>query len=225
MFDSIGNTVFTIVVFVIIVYLIIWTMRFIANQISQNAQLQEDNAREKQQSIRKRTIACSKNYWFNRQDVEDCPHGVNPENYYHYFETEQQCIKELILEMYFCGYVHTDEIKRIAFGDEPVNQTENKVEYDPYAVDNEYDEFEYDLDEAVEELMLVNEEELKAAAESADDHELRAQIYDCWASYVVQLFDMVTINCNEEMKLHIRSKIMSYGHKDAEILIHSPEQG
>ena len=176
--------------------------------------------RAKQNSIRQRTIACSKNYWYNSREVEDCPEDVPVERYYHYFETEQECIKALIMEMYDCALVRTEELEKIAFGEaKPVELNFNN----PYEVEDEYDDFDYDFDEAVEELMNQDDDEVAAAAEEADDSEIRAEIYDCWTGYVMQLYDMVCVNCNEEMKNHIRSKIMSYGHRDPEILIHSTE--
>ena len=215
MFNSVGNTIFTVFLVVILIYLIIWTVKFLGTRARQSIEV-----RAKQNSIRQRTIACSKNYWYNNREVEDCPEDVPVERYYHYFETEQECIKALIMEMYDCALVRTEEIERIAFGEvKPVELNFSSS----YEVDDEYDDFDYDFDEAVEELMNQDDEEVAAAAEEADDSEIRAEIYDCWTGYVMQLYDMVCVNCNEEMKNHIRNKIMVYGHKDPEILIHSPE--
>ena len=221
MFDSVGNTIFTIVLGVILVYLIIWSVKFISYRLAKKRKENSVTVREKQKSIRHRTIACSKDYWYNIREVEDCPEDEPVERLYHYFETEQECIKALILEMYDCGIVRTEEIEKIAYGEEQPEVKTTTSMFDPYAVDAEYDEFEYDFDEAVEELRL--QEEVAASAEAADDAEIRAEIYDCWTGYVMQLYDRISVNCNEEMKLHIRNKIMMYGHKEAGILIHSPE--
>lgn len=219
MFESVGSTIFTVVLGVLLVYLIIWTVKFGSMLLDKKRAKQSVQVRAKQNSIRQRTIACSKNYWYNSREVEDCPDDVPVERYYHYFETEQECIKALIMEMYDCALVRTEEIERIAFGEvKPV-----ELNFNPYEVEDEYDDFDYDFDEAVEELMQQDDEEIAAAAEEADDSEIRAEIYDCWTGYVMQLYDMVCVNCNEEMKNHIRSKIMNYGHKEPEILIHSPE--
>lgn len=223
MFDSVGNTIFTIILGVILVYLIIWTVKFVSYRLAKKRKQNSVEVREKQKSIRHRTIACSKDYWYNIREVEDCPEDIPVERLYHYFETEQECIKALILEMYDCGIVRTEELEKIAFGEEKPEVKTTTTMFDPYAVDAEYDEFEYDFDEAVEELMLQNDEEVAASAEAADDADIRAEIYDCWTGYVMQLYDRISVNCNEEMKLHIRNKIMMYGHKEAEILIHSPE--
>lgn len=220
MFNSVGNTIFTVFLVVILIYLIIWTVKFSGAQLDKKRARQSIEVRAKQNSIRQRTIACSKNYWYNNREVEDCPEDVPVERFYHYFETEQECIKALIMEMYDCALVRTEEIERIAFGEvKPVELNFSSS----YEVEDEYDDFDYDFDEAVEELMNQDDEEVAAAAEEADDSEIRAEIYDCWTGYVMQLYDMVCVNCNEEMKNHIRNKIMVYGHKDPEILIHSPE--
>ncbi len=222
MFESVGNTICTIVLGVAFIYLIIWTVKFVVYHMDKRQARHNVAIREKQKSIRQRTIACAKNYWYNIREVEDCPKDMPVERLYHYFETEQECIKALIIEMYDCALVRTEELERIAYGEaKPVEF--KQVTYDPYAVEDEYDDFDYDFDEAVEELMLQDDEEIAASAEEADDAEIRAEIYDCWTEYVMQLYDMVSVNCNEEMKSHIRNKIMMYGHKDVEILIHSPE--
>lgn len=219
MFDSVGNTICTIVLGVILIYLLMWTYKFAAYHFNKHRTRQSAAIREKQKSIRQRTIACAKNYWYNIREVEDCPKDTPVEHFYHYFETEQECIKALIIEMYDCALVRTEELERIAYGEaRPVQIINN-----PFEIGDEYDEFDYDFDEAVEELMLQDEDEIAATAEEADDAEVRAEIYDRWTEYVLQLYDMVSVNCNEEMKANIRSKIISYGHKEVEILIHSPE--
>lgn len=223
MFDSIGNAIFSIILLVILVYMILWTAKFIRFSLDKKRNKKKVAVREKQKSIRQRTIACAKNYWYNIREVEDCPEDTPVERLYHYFETEQECIKALILEMYDCAIVRTEELERIVYGDEPPVSAMPTTMFDPYAVDDEYDEFDYDFDEAVEELMQQDDEEVAASAEAADDADVRAEVYDCWTSYVMQLYDMVSVNCNEEMKSHIRNKIMMYGHKDVEILMHSPE--
>lgn len=219
MFDSVGNAICTVVLGVVLVYLIIWTGKFVSYCLDKQRAKNRVVIQEKQKSIRQRTIACAKNYWYNIREVEDCPKDKKVERLYHYFETEQECIKALIIEMYDCALVRTEELERIAYGEvRPV-----KIIVNPYEIDDEYDDFDYDFDEAVEELMLQDDDEIAASAEEADDAEVRAEIYDRWTEYVMQLYDRICINCNEEMKAHIRSKIMSYGHKEVEILIHSPE--
>jgi hypothetical protein len=223
MFDSVGNAIFTVLLGVIFVYLIIWTVKFISYSLDKKRANKSVAVRAKQSSIRQRTIACAKNYWYNIREVEDCPPSTPVERLYHYFETEQECIKALIIEMYDCAIVRTEELERIAYGEVKPVEFHMTATMDPYAVDDEYDEFDYDFDEAVEELMQQDDDEVAASAEEADDAEMRAEIYDCWTDYVMQLYDMVSVNCNEEMKSHIRNKIMMYGHKDVEILVHSPE--
>lgn len=219
MFNSVGNTICTVILAVAFVYLIIWTLKFAGYCLDKRRSKHSVVIREKQKNIRQRTIACAKNYWYNIREVEDCPEDEPVEKLYHYFDTEQQCIKALIIEMYDCALVRTEELERLAYGEaKPV-----PVMINPYEIEDEYDEFDYDFDEAVEELMLQDDEEIAATAEEADDAELRAEIYDRWTEYVMQLYDMISVNCNEEMKAHIRTKIMSYGHSDVAILIHSPE--
>ena len=50
------------------------------------------------------------------REVEDCKEGEDFEKYYHYFIGVDQGVHELLLEMYDCGIVRTDELEEIAYG-------------------------------------------------------------------------------------------------------------
>lgn len=99
-----------------LLYLIIWSFRlhFFNKRQKKVARIKE--LRAKGNEIKKRTIDCTKDYWYNLREVEDCKSGEDFEKYYHYFIGVDQGVQELLLEMYDCGIVRTDELEEIAYG-------------------------------------------------------------------------------------------------------------
>lgn len=74
------------------------------------------NVRAKGNKIKKRTIDCTKDYWYNLRELEDKKENEDFEKYYHYFIGVDQGVHDLILEMYDCGIVRIDELELIAYG-------------------------------------------------------------------------------------------------------------
>jgi hypothetical protein len=101
---------------IFLLYLIIWSFRlhFFNKRQKKVARIKE--LRAKGNEIKKRTIDCTKDYWYNLREVEDCKSGEDFEKYYHYFIGVDQGVQELLLEMYDCGIVRTDELEEIAYG-------------------------------------------------------------------------------------------------------------
>ena len=98
------------------IYLVIWSFKlhFFTKRQKKVKRIQE--LRAKGNEIKKRTIDCTKDYWYNLREVEDCKEGEDFEKYYHYFIGVDQGVHELLLEMYDCGIVRTDELEEIAYG-------------------------------------------------------------------------------------------------------------
>lgn len=98
------------------IYLVIWSFKlhFFTKRQKKVKRVQE--LRAKGNEIKKRTIDCTKDYWYNLREVEDCKEGEDFEKYYHYFIGVDQGVHELLLEMYDCGIVRTDELEEIAYG-------------------------------------------------------------------------------------------------------------
>lgn len=101
---------------VFFVYLVIWSVRLYQYNKRQKKVKRIQELRAKGNEIKKRTIDCTKDYWYNLREVEDCKDGEDFEKYYHYFIGVDQGVKELLLEMYDCGIVRTDELEEIAYG-------------------------------------------------------------------------------------------------------------
>ena len=101
---------------IFLIYMIIWTVKlhFFGKRQKKVKRIQE--LRAKGNEIKKRTIDCTKDYWYNLREVEDCKEGEDFEKYYHYFIGVDQGVHELLLEMYDCGIVRTDEWEEIAYG-------------------------------------------------------------------------------------------------------------
>lgn len=97
-------------------YLVIWTCKLHFQNKRQKKVKRVQELRAKGNEIKKRTIDCTKDYWYNLREVEDCKEGEDFEKYYHYFIGVDQGVQELLLEMYDCGIVRTDELEEIAYG-------------------------------------------------------------------------------------------------------------
>lgn len=101
---------------IFLIYMIVWTLKlhFFGKRQKKVRRIQE--LRAKGNEIKKRTIDCTKDYWYNLREVEDCKEGEDFEKYYHYFIGVDEGVHELLLEMYDCGIVRTDELEEIAYG-------------------------------------------------------------------------------------------------------------
>lgn len=107
-----------IVGFIIIffVYLVVWSIQLYYYEKRKKRVKRIQELRAKGNEIKKRTIDCTKDYWYNLREIEDCKEGEDFEKYYHYFIGVDQGVHELLLEMYDCGIVRTDELEEIAYG-------------------------------------------------------------------------------------------------------------
>lgn len=111
------------------IYLVVWTVKFFGFSVERSRVRRSKRAKAKMESIKLRTIGCSKNYWYNKQDVEDRPEGRSVESYYHYFDKAEDCLKDLIIEMYDCGLVRTEMLEAIAYSGGMVgNEAKNYVQ-------------------------------------------------------------------------------------------------
>ncbi len=113
--DKLLEPVLGALLFVSFIYLIIWTVKFFGFSMNLRRLRRSKRAQKKKETIKLRTIGCSKNYWYNKQDVEDRPEGRPVESYYHYFDQAKDCLKDLIIEMYDCGLVRTEMLEAIAY--------------------------------------------------------------------------------------------------------------
>lgn len=131
-------------------------------------------------------------YWYNKEDVADRPQRRPAENYYHYFNVANDCIEDLLVEMYDCALVRTEEIRYIAYGIEP--RTLSMKEIMSGAVSDERKQKEPTTQDLV-------------------------RIYEKWCGYVDHLFDKVEIHADEYTIEEIRKQLCEYGRNDVDILL------
>ncbi len=141
----------------------------------------------------------NKGYWVNKDDLRETEDAVARLRYYHYFDTIDECIKDLIVEMYDCGLVRTEEIFTTAYGDDALTP-DSMIFRTDFEVDEEPD---YDLPPVSE--------------------DAQRKIYAKWTKYVDALFEIIEINTTERNVATIKDALMVYGRKDISVLLHSPE--
>lgn len=134
-------------------------------------------------------------YWYNRMDVADKPSYKTAEMYYHYFNLPQECIEDLLIEMYDCALVRTEEIKYIAYGIEPRAVSMKDI--------------------------LSNGnggygQQQKVKEPTTQD---LVRIYEKWCGYVDKLFDQVEIHADDITIEAIRKLLCEYGRSDVDVLI------
>lgn len=132
-------------------------------------------------------------FWYNKEDMADRPSHRKPELYYHYFGVASDCIEDLLVEMYDCALVRTEEIRYIAYGIEPKA---------------------YSMKEIMSDSFRLNEGKKKMP--STQD---LVRIYEKWCTYVDKLFDKVEIHADEYTIQEIRKQLCAYGKSDVDILI------
>ena len=350
------------------IYLLIWSFNLHFHTKRQKKVKRVQELRAKGNEIKKRTIDCTKDYWYNLREVEDRKEEEDFEKYYHYFIGVDQGVHDLLIEMYDCGIVRTDELEEIAYGKnhlrnvdlsfleeleremeeedaeeedveeavqgeseeaEPQEEEDGQSEMvvvaaiegdaedsstedgldrmvvvaaieedaEDSSADDELDgmvvvaAIEEDIEdsstgdeivqvggimsdffedskdvvsaaknlkkddpgimdihgtlsdgvidvlEAVEAEKQAEEEkfepilpkkeksveESRKAREMTANAEIRNKIYERWVGYVFELYEMVSINANEDTKHKIRKALMDYGYNDVEVLLESPE--
>lgn len=285
------------------IYLLIWSFKlhFFNKRQKKVKRLQE--LRAKGNEIKKRTIDCTKDYWYNLREVEDCREGEDFEKYYHYFIGVDQGVQELLVEMYDCGIVRTDELEEIAYGKNHFRNVDLSFleEFEKEMADDEETDLLDDetaengvtheksellddeiiqvegitegffgkdkndiiraskqlkkddpglmdihgtLSKGVENVLAAVEaekraeekenepfikkkeksiEEARRARKMTANAEARNKIYEKWVGYVFELYELVSINANEDTKHKIRKALMDYGYNDVDVLLESPE--
>lgn len=141
----------------------------------------------------------SKGYWINKDDIDD---GADAPSlrYYHYFDSIDECIHDLVVEMYDCGLVRTEDIFVAAYGEKALTP----------------DSFIY---------MTDRDGDIEAARAALPPVSEKSQkiIYNLWTSYVAELLETVEIHTSDSNKKIIKDALMVYGRKKTSILLRSPE--
>ncbi len=269
-------------------YLVSWTLNLHLFNKRKKKVREIKAVRAKGNEIKKRTIDCTKDYWYNLRELEDRKEDEDFEKYYHYFIGVDQGVHELVMEMYDCGIVRTDELEEIAYGKnhlknvdlsfleelEKEMKAEEKASEDTGAdvsgivqVGGAFDLFAKDdaivdaarnlkkddpgitdirgtLSKGVEDVIAAVEQKKREDEEAEEpilpkkeksvekaredraktmNAEIRNKIYEKWVGYVFELYELVSINANEDTKHRIRKALMDYGYNDVDVLLEGPE--
>ena len=140
-------------------------------------------------------------YWYNKEDMEDGD-AITRLRCEHHFNKLEECINDLVVEMYDCGLVRTEELYMIAYGIEALTP-----------------------DSPVFHITGVSSDDDDAPVTSLPPVSTDAQrkIYERWTSYVNALLQLVEIRTSEDNKKAIIDGLMTYGRKNLLTLLYSPE--
>ena len=130
-----------------------------------------------------------------REIVEDRPDYKPVEMFYRHFTTADECIEDLLIEMYDCALVRTEEIRYIAYGIEPRHVAMRDVAATGNAAYN-----------AAKKRKEPSKEDLD-------------KIYRKWCSYVDKLFEIVEFRADNTTIGIIRDKLYEFGKSDVDVLI------
>lgn len=191
--------VFGILLGVFFLVLVILTIFYIRKRLAISREATEHDMDAWTDEVIQEEQIESKGYWLNKDDMdeEDQTYRLR---YYHYFDNIDECIHDLIVEMYDCGFVRTEDIFVAAYGEDAL-----KPDSFIYMTDDDPD-----FEKAKAALPPVSEKNQKI-------------IYDLWVSYVEELLDRVEIHTTPANQDIIKDALMVYGRKKIGILLRSPE--
>ena len=138
--------------------------------------------------------------WYNNQDIETL---TKKEDMYfdcHYFDDPAEAVLPLIIEMYDCAFVRTEEIQRIAYG----------IQYKSMGL--------REILTAKEDVSF-DRSKIKKDPTEQDLLQIRAK----WVDYVDNFLQIIVIKAPAHMQEYIREQLYAYGENDVETLLFCPE--
>lgn len=118
---------------VFFIYMVVWSLQLHFHEKRQEKVKRVRQLREKTKEVAKETIPeyekvvletpnaipdVSQNYWLNRKDLEMEGEQLDASKCFHYFDSVEDAVHDLLLEMYDYGIVRVDELEQIAYGDD-----------------------------------------------------------------------------------------------------------
>ncbi len=179
--------------------LVIMTILYIRKRLAVRREATDHDIDKWSEEVIQEEQSESKGYWLNKDDMDETDQTYRL-RYYHYFDNIDECIHDLIVEMYDCGFVRTEDIFVAAYGEDAL-----KPDSFIYMTDDDPD-----FEKAKAALPPVSEKDQKI-------------IYDLWVSYVEELLDRVEIHTTQANQDIIKDALMVYGRKKIGILLRSPE--
>ncbi len=140
-------------------------------------------------------------FWYNNQDIENLARKEDMYFYCKYFNDPDKAVLPLIIEMYDCAFVRTEEIERIAYG----------IKFKAMGM--------REILSAKENISFDRSEATKEPTE-----EDKQEIYEKWCGYVDNFLKIIVINAPDSIKEEIKLQLYHYGHNDAETLLFCPDE-
>lgn len=145
-------------------------------------------------------IRGAKYLWYNNQDIEALTKKEDMYYHCHYFNEPREAVLPLIIEMYDCAFVRTEEIQQIAYGiqyqsmglreiltsKENVSFDRSKIQRDP------------------------TEKDLK-------------KIREKWCEYVDNFLQIIVIQAPEDIQAMIHDELYAYGDNEVDTLLFCPD--
>ncbi len=139
-------------------------------------------------------------YWYNNQDIENLTKKEDMYFYCHYFNEPEDAVMPLIVEMYDCAFVRTEEIQYIAYGVRFKSMNFRQII-------NTKEHIDFDITTATK-------------TPTEDDKML---IYEKWRGYVDKFMEIIVFNAPDQVREEIIEKMYEYGRNDVDDLMVSPE--
>lgn len=105
------------------IYMVVWSVKFYFHTKRQKKvkRIQELRAKGKEEP---KPIDDTKDYWYNKREIEACKEGEDVQRYYNFFTGVEEGVRGLLLEMYDCGIVRTDELEQVSYGKSSVKDVD-----------------------------------------------------------------------------------------------------
>lgn len=201
MIKSILTVVFGILLLLAFIALIAWSIQASKKNMATRRTRRTTAAKKKCEESLESDTDADMGYWYNKEDMEDGD-AITRLRCEHHFNKLDECINDLIVEMYDCGLVRTEELYMIAYGVDSLTPDSPVFHISGISPDDD--------DDPVTSLPPV----------SVD---AQRKIYDRWTSYVNALLQLVEIKTSEDNKKAIIDGLMTYGRKNLLTLLYSPE--
>jgi hypothetical protein len=115
MIKSILTVVFGILLLLAFIALIVWSIQVSKEKMANKRSRRTTAVKKKYEEALEGDTEADMGYWYNKEDMEDGD-AITRLRCEHHFNKLEECINDLVVEMYDCGLVRTEELYMIAYG-------------------------------------------------------------------------------------------------------------
>lgn len=109
---------------ILFIYMVVWSLKLYFYDKRQKKVKRIQELRAKGNESKQEPVDETKDYWYNLREVNAVDQAGEAEKYYNYFDSVEEGVKGLLLEMYDCGVVRTDELAKVAYGKDPLQNSD-----------------------------------------------------------------------------------------------------